>query len=159
MITRFTNGTATLELDLSTETGHEWLSKPDGSHVLRIGTRSWTIDSVEVGPDSIRFRMNGEPVQLGYQDEQAMLLDKLGFRKAASAGAGTLKAPMPGRILAVHAAVGDTVTAGQRIAVLEAMKMENELRAPLDGIVASVPVQAGQSVEKNTVIIEISPLG
>lgn len=159
MITRFTNGTATADVDLDQESGYEWLTKPDGDHVLRIGRQSWTIDSVDITPETVRFRMNGEPVQLGYQDEQALLLEKLGFRRVAASAAGTLKAPMPGRILAVHAAVGDTVAAGQRVAVLEAMKMENELRAPVDGVVAAVPVQAGQSVEKNTVIIEITPLG
>lgn len=159
MITRFTNGSATLDVDLDQESGHEWFTKPDGDHVLRVGRQSWTIDSVEYSPEAIRFRMNGIPVQLGYQDEQAMLLEKLGFKRVAASAAGSLKAPMPGRILAVHASVGDTVAAGQRVAVLEAMKMENELRAPVDGVVASVPVQPGQSVEKNTVIIEITPLG
>jgi Acetyl/propionyl-CoA carboxylase, alpha subunit len=159
MTIRFTNGTATRDLDLDKESGYEWSAKSDGDHVLRIGHATWIVDSVDIGPDVIRFRMNGSPVVLAYQDEQAMLLDKLGFRKASETTAGTLKAPMPGRILAMHVSVGDTVARGQQVAVLEAMKMENELRAPVDGIVAAVPVQAGQSVEKNTVIIEITPLG
>lgn len=159
MIIRFTNGTTISDVDLDQESGTVWFNKSDGDHVLRIGRVTWVIDSVEIGPDTIRFRMNGIPVVLGYQDEQAMLLDRLGFRKVSASTAGTLRAPMPGRMVAVLVSVGDTVTSGQRVAVLEAMKMENELRAPMDGIVAAVPVQAGQSVEKNTVIIEITPLG
>jgi acetyl/propionyl-CoA carboxylase alpha subunit len=159
MTTRFTNGTATSDVDLDEESGYMWFCKSDGDHVLRIGRVSWVIDSVDIGPDVIRFSMNGSPVVLGYQDEQALLLEKLGFRKATVTAAGTLNAPMPGRIVTIHVSVGDPVVCGQRVAVLEAMKMENELRAPVDGIVAAVPVQAGQSVEKNTVIIEITPLG
>lgn len=160
MTIRFTNGTASSDVDLATETDLEWLRKSDGDHVLRIGRLTWVVDSVAIESDVIRFRMNGSPVVLGYQDEQSMLLDKLGFRNvSATAAATTLKAPMPGRIVAMHVSVGEPVVSGQRVAVLEAMKMENELRAPVDGTVAAIPVQPGQSVEKNTVIIEITPLG
>jgi pyruvate carboxylase subunit B len=160
MTIRFTNGTASSDVDLATETDLEWLRKSDGDHVLRIGRLTWVVDSVAIESDVIRFRMNGSSVVLGYQDEQSMLLDKLGFRNVSeTAAATTLKAPMPGRIVAMHVSVGEPVVSGQRVAVLEAMKMENELRAPVDGTVAAIPVQPGQSVEKNTVIIEITPLG
>lgn len=159
MKTRFSNGHHSLELDPDAESGQDWRRLPDGRHVLRIGMRTWLVDSVVVESDTIRFRINGEPVRLNYQDENSLLLDKLGFRKTAASSTGILKAPMPGRIVSVNAAAGDIVEAGQRLAVLEAMKMENELRAPIRGSILAVHVAAGQSVEKNTVIIEIKPLG
>ena len=56
-------------------------------------------------------------------------------------------APMPGKILDVKVAAGATVTKGQVIAVLEAMKMENEIVAPEDGVIADVAVSAGAAVE------------
>ncbi|MGN1412079.1 MAG: biotin/lipoyl-containing protein [Oscillospiraceae bacterium] len=65
----------------------------------------------------------------------------------APAGAGEkVTAPMPGTILDVKVSVGDTVTKGQAIMVLEAMKMENDIVAPCDGKVTSVTVKKGDSV-------------
>jgi biotin carboxyl carrier protein len=60
--------------------------------------------------------------------------------------AGMLTAPMPGKVLTVHVAVGDRVTRGQALLTLEAMKMKNSLRAPHDGVVLELMAQPGQSV-------------
>lgn len=76
-------------------------------------------------------------------------------KAAAPAGAqGSVKinAPMPGKILAVKANVGDTIKRGQAILVLEAMKMENEIVAPSDGTVASINTTVGASVEAGAVL-------
>ena len=72
------------------------------------------------------------------------------------AGAEAVKAPMPGTILKVNAAVGQRVKSGDVLMILEAMKMENEIMAPKDGAVASVDVQAGSSVENGTLLCSIS---
>ena len=68
---------------------------------------------------------------------------------AASAGAGSIEvtAPMPGKILAVKASVGQAVKKGDVVLILEAMKMENEVVAPEDGTVASINVSVGAAVE------------
>jgi biotin carboxyl carrier protein len=65
----------------------------------------------------------------------------------------TVTAPMPGMVVRVEVAVGDEVRAGQGVVIVEAMKMENELKAPGDGVVASIEVEAGQTVEKGTVLL------
>lgn len=70
---------------------------------------------------------------------------------------GAVAAPMPGRLLRVDVKVGDRVRAGQALAVIEAMKMENELVAPLDGVVTQVPFEAPAAVEKGAVIVTIEP--
>ena len=67
--------------------------------------------------------------------------------KSGAAGSVKVNAPMPGKILAVKANVGDKVTKGQVIFVLEAMKMENDIVAPQDGTIASIDTAAGNSVE------------
>lgn len=75
--------------------------------------------------------------------------------KVAPTGAkGSIKinSPMPGKILAVKAEVGQAVKRGQPIVVLEAMKMENEIVAPSDGTVASVDVTVGSSVEAGAIL-------
>jgi len=68
--------------------------------------------------------------------------------------AEVLRAPMPGLVVRVHAGPGDRVTAGAGLVVLEAMKMENELKAPAAARVRSVRVAPGQAVEKGQVLVE-----
>lgn len=71
-------------------------------------------------------------------------------------GSVTVSAPMPGTILKVNVKVGDTVKSGDPVAVLEAMKMENEIVAPQDGTVASVNVSQGASVNSGDVLITLN---
>lgn len=72
----------------------------------------------------------------------------------AAAGAGDpVKSPMPGNILDVKVKVGDKVTNGTCLVVLEAMKMENEILAPHDGTVAQIVVQKGSTVETGSPLI------
>jgi biotin carboxyl carrier protein len=66
-----------------------------------------------------------------------------------------LRAVIPGRVVSVAVAQGDTVTAGQPLLVLEAMKMQNELRAPRDGSVSRVVATAGTTVELGDVLVVI----
>ena len=74
----------------------------------------------------------------------------------APAGAGeAINAPMPGNILAVNVAAGDSVKKGQVLMVLEAMKMENEIMAPRDGRVTAVAVAKGAAVESGALLCTI----
>ena len=68
--------------------------------------------------------------------------------------ASKLKAPMPGKVLEVMVEVGQEVAKGEGLLILEAMKMENVLKAEDGGIVKSVNVSVGEAVEKNNVLIE-----
>jgi biotin carboxyl carrier protein len=70
-------------------------------------------------------------------------------------GLHALAAPMPGRVVSVHCAVGAWVPAGRPLLVLEAMKMENELLAPCDGIVQQIRVAEGIAVEAGTIVVEL----
>jgi biotin carboxyl carrier protein len=74
---------------------------------------------------------------------------------AADSGPQVIKTPMPGRIARVLVAAGDRVTARQPVVIVEAMKMENELRSPKDGTVKEVLVAAGTAVEAGTVLLVI----
>ncbi|MCA0921063.1 acetyl/propionyl/methylcrotonyl-CoA carboxylase subunit alpha [Pseudooceanicola nanhaiensis] len=83
------------------------------------------------------------------------ILDPLARAAAAGAGADVIEAPMPGLVKAVFAEAGETVTEGQRLAVLEAMKMEHALLAPRDGVLAEVMVSAGTQVEAGAALIRL----
>ena len=76
-------------------------------------------------------------------------------RRGRGAGANVIRAPMPGTMIEVLVEVGDEVEAGQTLAVMEAMKMEHLLTAPISGIVKSVHTTAGASVDEDAMIIEI----
>ena len=74
---------------------------------------------------------------------------------AAPAGGEQVTSPMPGPILSINVAAGDTVKRGQVLMVLEAMKMENEIMCPCDGKIASVNTSKGASVESGTLLCVI----
>ena len=77
-------------------------------------------------------------------------------KPSGSMGAKKVVAPMPGTIVSVKVNVGDKVEKGTLVAVLEAMKMENEIFAGVDGTVASVNVSAGDSVNSQDVIVSVN---
>ena len=81
--------------------------------------------------------------------------------KSVSKAQGTvgnvkINAPMPGTILGVKVAVGDTVEKGQTLCILEAMKMENEIAAPDAGTVSSINIETGASVESGQLLVSLS---
>jgi 3-methylcrotonyl-CoA carboxylase alpha subunit len=78
---------------------------------------------------------------------------------AAGAGSGTVVAPMPGKVVKVLIAPGDTVAPGQPLVVVEAMKMETTLAAEIDGTVTVVNVEAGGMVDAGAVLVEIEARG
>ena len=88
-------------------------------------------------------------------DERASAIRELSGASAGPSGPAPLKAPMPGLIVRVNVQVGDTVQAGQGLVVMEAMKMENELRAQAAGRVRSIVVSPGTAVEKGALLIEL----
>lgn len=88
-------------------------------------------------------------------DERTAAIRELAARSAPPAGPAPLVAPMPGLVLRVNVAVGDVVQAGQGLVVMEAMKMENELRSANAGTVRAVRTAPGAAVEKGTVLVEL----
>jgi acetyl/propionyl-CoA carboxylase alpha subunit len=88
-------------------------------------------------------------------DERSRAIRDLTAASAAASGPAPVIAPMPGLIVRLHVQLGDQVQAGQPVVVMEAMKMENELRAPAAGTVKAIHAQPGKAVEKGTVLVEL----
>lgn len=87
------------------------------------------------------------------QTERERRLAKAAAQKTAQSGEITIKAPMPGLVRDVGVGVGAEVTAGQRLVVLEAMKMENDIQAPRAGRIKAVYVKAGETVDSGRALV------
>lgn len=88
-------------------------------------------------------------------DERTRVIQEMAARNAPPSGPAPIVAPMPGLVVRVNVKPGDQVSAGESVIVMEAMKMENELRASAAGTVKTVKASPGTPVEKGTVLIEL----
>jgi biotin carboxyl carrier protein len=114
----------------------------------------WPRDAVVVaspGSDALTVGVNGLSIPVVFNGR----LRQANGEKKGVKGSDRVVAPMPGKVVRVLAKVGDPVAARQPLVVVEAMKMENELRAGREGTVAEVRVREGQSVDAGTLLIVI----
>lgn len=102
--------------------------------------------STFVNTDNANTNNNNNEKQISNKPQDSIPIDE---------NAISIKAPMPGTILSFNVSVGDTVSEGQVLAILEAMKMENELVSPASGKVKSIHVEKGSSVVENQIILQI----
>ena len=120
-----------------------------GNEVHRVvARRGSTRGSYTLWVDGWRFE--GEAL-----DERTRAIREITAAAAGPSGPAPVVAPMPGLIVRVSVAPGDTVQGGQGVVVMEAMKMENELRASASGTVKAVHVAPGTAVEKGALLIEL----
>jgi biotin carboxyl carrier protein len=89
------------------------------------------------------------------KDELDQQIEKMGFDRAATNAVREIKAPMPGLVVEIVVMDGQEVKEGERMLILEAMKMENSIMTPAAAKIKSVKVNAGQAVEKGQVLIEL----
>ncbi len=119
-----------------------------GDEIHRVVVRPATRGAYTLWLDGYRFEIEA-------LDERARAIRELSGKSAGPTGPAPLVAPMPGLIVRVNAQPGDEVQAGQGLVVMEAMKMENELRAPAAGRVRAILAAPGTAVEKGAVLIEL----
>ncbi len=135
----------------------------DGWRVT-VGDTRLHVDAVKARPDQVRLTVGGIRRTLHvHRVGEEVFVDGPGgsssFREAprfpvpgSQAGEGSMLAPMPGTVVRVAVAEGDTVTAGQIVLVLEAMKMEHVVAAPADGVVSELHTATGETVDTGTVL-------
>ncbi len=130
----------------------------DGTPV-RMVTIGHEVHRVVVRPGATRgaytLWLDGHRFEVEALDERSKAIRDLSGVSAGPSGPAPLKAPMPGLIVRVNVQVGDQVQAGQGIVVMEAMKMENELRATAAGKVKAILAKPGTAVEKGALLGEL----
>jgi biotin carboxyl carrier protein len=122
---------------------------------LLVASRSYDVTFEPAAGGAWQVHVNGRAVLAGLRTSAARMRGRLGGQGATGAGDGRVLAPMPGRVVKVLVEPGMAVEARQGVVVVEAMKMENELRAPHAGTVREVRVAEGASVEANAVLVVI----
>jgi biotin carboxyl carrier protein len=111
---------------------------------------------IEEREGSTEVLMQGRLYTGQVMDERAQLLAARRGTLRVDSGELSIKAPMPGMIVAIPVTEGQEVTKGETIVILESMKMQNELKAPRDAVVQRISVQVGQSVEQNKLLITLT---
>ena len=138
---------------------HAELSDIEGSPVrlVKIGTHVYRVVAQKrQGRGKYRLWVDGYRFEAEALDERTRSIRDLSAVRAGPSGPAPIVAPMPGLIVRVSVKVGDNVEAGQGIVVMEAMKMENELRATAAGVVKSVEVSVGTAVEKGALLVALA---
>lgn len=126
------------------------------------GVRSLIVDGGQyevavrsIGEDRYEVTSSAGVETVQVQDPLTHLAEEAHAKQSGGGGRQQVEAYMPGRVISVLAAVGDAVTAGQGIVVLEAMKMENEIQTERDGVIAKIHVEEGQAVEGGDPLFEL----
>ncbi|MBC8311832.1 MAG: acetyl-CoA carboxylase biotin carboxyl carrier protein subunit [Candidatus Marinimicrobia bacterium] len=111
--------------------------------------------SIRSHPEGYEVTIDQHTNIVTIKDEQQLLLEKFGFSSSEKIQTGEIIAQIPGLISQIFVEVGDKVEAGNKLFILEAMKMENEIDSPIPGTVKSISIESGVAVEKGALIMEI----
>ena len=136
------------------------LQSVPGTLLRRLSLNGQSYRVVAVGGEARgawELQLGGERVHAEVVDERTRAIRAMTARSAAAQGPRPVRAPMPGMVVRVEVEVGQHVRAGQGVVIIEAMKMENELKADTAGVVSKVIATPGTAVEKGAVLIEFAP--
>ncbi|WP_425390410.1 acetyl-CoA carboxylase biotin carboxyl carrier protein subunit [Ekhidna sp.] len=125
----------------------------DDSFKVYKSNKIFRVDIVERDGKAMKLKINDHVMDVLVTDHIDQILSKLGMDTIAATAVQDIKAPMPGSILNILVNEGDEVTQGDKLLVLEAMKMENVIKSPGDGKVNKIHISEKENVEKNQVLI------
>lgn len=131
--------------------------KADGAHSFQVlhNGKNFRVHvlNVDMEAQTVVLKVNGKRAEVKLSTELDRLLQQMGLNAKAGGKAGNMKAPMPGLIHSILVTEGQQVQKGDALLILEAMKMENVLKAGADGVVGKVHVQKGANVDKGAMLI------
>lgn len=133
------------------------LEKEGDSLKFLYESKVYTAEILDYSSDgkSLHVIINNQKLQLTLKDSLDQLIDQMGMTDVSDDNGGDVISPMPGLILKILVEEGQTVEKGEEMLVLEAMKMENLLKAPSSGTVSTIKCESGASVNKGDLLIKI----
>lgn len=132
---------------------HERMSDRQAS--LLVDGRSYSATVLTDGNGAYTVYLDGTDYEVSLKSDRDLLLERFGLADEAGSGRVEIRAPMPGLVLSLAVSVGDEIDAGSGLLVLEAMKMENELRTERAGVVKAIHAAPGDAVGKNDLLVEL----
>ena len=129
---------------------------PNKYHFLKDNQSvSAEITSADLNTKTILVEMEGETYTVVIKTELDQVLEKMGFNAGKGRQHKEIKAPMPGLVLSIAVTEGQQVIEGDKILILEAMKMENNIMTHTNARINRIAVKEGQAVEKGQVLVEL----
>jgi biotin carboxyl carrier protein len=150
------NGEWSFEMDAKALTPYDMARMGENSvHVMR-EHQSYNISILKADfhAKSYRVAVNGKSYEVRIADPLDELISDMGFELGSARNISQIEAPMPGLILDIQVTPGDSVREGDPLLVLEAMKMENVILSPREGVIKKVAVTKGMAVDKKHLLVE-----
>ncbi len=149
------DGGSPIEVELAQ--GIDLRQKVDGNYSLIYNSKSYDVEllKVDLETKSLDLVLNGVKHTCQISTALDITIQEMGLLTAQSAKVKEIKAPMPGKVLQILVKNGDDVKGGDSLLILEAMKMENVIKAPHDLHVKDIKVVLNQAVEKGAVLIKL----
>lgn len=133
----------------------DFVRETDGKFHVILNRKAYRTEILETDYQNKTFtiRINGNNYRVQLADQYDQLIDRLGLKVDAGKKVDQINAPMPGLVLEVQVKEGDQLKEGEPLLILEAMKMENVIKAPADVTIKEIKVKKGNSVDKNQVLV------
>jgi biotin carboxyl carrier protein len=134
---------------------YDLLKIGDNHYNIIVDNKSYNLNVIEksVANANTTLQINGTTFEVHTKDELEKILEKMGMSLGGSAKIKDIKAPMPGLVLNVLVQIGQAIQKDEPILVLEAMKMENSIKSPVEGVIETISIKNGDKVDKNQVLI------
>jgi biotin carboxyl carrier protein len=131
---------------------------PVGFHRLLIDDKSFNVFCKQISETQFEIWLDHFIIDVSLDDDRSQILRQINNVISSNADSMVVKAPMPGLVTAIEVQLGDIVKPGKGLFVLEAMKMENEIRSTVHGRVKSIEVKNRMTVEKNQKLLVLEPI-
>ena len=130
-------------------------TSPNSYHILK---ENKSVKAEVIEKDFFRktytIKIDNSSYEVVISDSLDLLIGEMGFAFSSSRDIDSISAPMPGLILEIHVRIGQAVNEDDPLLILEAMKMENVITSPRDGIIKNISVKKSEAVDKNQLLIE-----
>ena len=147
----------TIELECNNQSfSVNYQTLTDSSYSLIINGKTYHLSITQLN-DQFEVTVNLNSFNVNLKDDIQILLEEYGYNSNENDHLGEIHAQIPGLLSQYFIKKGDTVKKGDKLFILEAMKMENEICSPLSGIVDQIHISQGTSVEKGSLLITINP--